>query len=77
MLTTLHVFLAPLLQLRLCSSESLAVWQEAIRANLEKGVPAKARECLAKLASSALVFAALKKGTLDNVMVVVIMLPWD
>ncbi|CAL8468404.1 g7944 [Coccomyxa elongata] len=40
-------------------------------------VTPQAGDTLAKAASTALVFAALKKGTLDNVTVVVIMLRWD
>lgn len=55
----------------------LAALQEAVKAELRKGVTAQASDTLAKAASSALVFAALKKGTLDNVTVVVIMLRWD
>lgn len=40
-------------------------------------VTPQADDTLAKAASTALVFAAMKKGTLDNVTVVVIMLRWD
>lgn len=49
--------------------------QEAVKAEAQKGV--KAHDVLAKAASSALVFQALKKGSLDNITVVVMLLRWD
>ncbi|BDA43649.1 Protein phosphatase 2C homolog 3 [Coccomyxa sp. Obi] len=57
--------------------QAVDIAHEAVKADLQKGVMAQAGDMLAKAASSALVFAALKKGTLDNVTVVVIMLRWD
>lgn len=46
-----------------------------MEAERQKGV--KAHDMLAKAASSALVFKSLKKGSLDNVTVVTMLLRWD
>ncbi len=51
------------------------VLQEALKAQLEG--KSHVSDAIAKEVSSALVMAALKKGTLDNVTVVVLLLRWD
>ena len=49
--------------------------QEALRMQLEG--KSHVSDAIAKEVSSALVLAALKKGTLDNVTVLVLLLRWD
>ncbi len=51
--------------------------QETLKPKHHKTPKAHDTDLLAKAASSALVFAALKKGSLDNVTAVVILLRWD
>ena len=55
---------------RLCD-----VLQETLKVQLEG--KSHVSDAIAKEVSSALVMAALKKGTLDNVTVVVLLLRWD
>ncbi|KAK9914952.1 hypothetical protein WJX75_002812 [Coccomyxa subellipsoidea] len=55
--------------------EAVDTAHEAVEAERQKGV--KAHDVLAKAASSALVFKSLKKGSLDNVTVVTMLLRWD
>ena len=55
--------------------ETVSAAQEVLREQLQG--KSHVSDAIAKEVSSALVMAALKKGTLDNVTVLVMLLQWD
>ncbi|CAK0781692.1 hypothetical protein CVIRNUC_005447 [Coccomyxa viridis] len=59
----------------LLDQQAVDIAEEALKAQLEG--KSHVSDAIAKEVSSALVMAALKKGTLDNVTVVVLLLRWD